>query len=310
MTGTPNCLVILGATASGKTQLAANIAATVNGEVISADSRQVYKHLDIGTGKDYADYIVNGNQIPYHCIDIAEPEEQFFLHNYMEALDNAFVAVSNKQKLPIICGGSGLYLDTLRHNFELTAVPENPDLRLQLDKLSKPELLEKLAGMNKRYTTQVDISSRKRIVRGIEIAIYLEQYGMPPLKQRPQFEPVYIGITSPDHTRVQNIRTRLQKRLKEGLIKEAEMLLQRGLSHQRLQFLGLEYAYLSDFLLGKCTYDKLETALAEAIIKFSKRQITWFKRMEKQGVKIHWVEKNCPFEEVLALIPDSLKQRI
>lgn len=287
-----NCIVVLGTTASGKTHLACNLAYQLDGEVISADSRQVYRQLDIGTGKDLDEYTVNGQAIPYHLIDIAAPGEQFYLHQFMAGLKNAFELVTAKNKLPIVCGGTGLYLDALRKDFSYTQIQENETLRRELEPLSKEALQERLKTFPAAFTKQIDLDSKKRMIRGVEIATYLSENNIDPKAATLPYKPYYIGINSDIDKRKKLISERLKKRVDEGLIAEVEKLLATGITHERLEFLGLEYKFVSRYLQQQLTKDELFTLLQTAIFQFAKRQMTWFRRMEKEGVKIHWIERS------------------
>jgi len=294
-----NCLVVLGPTASGKTRLACQLAFHLNGEIISADSRQVYKGLDIGTGKDLEEYEVNGKKIPYHLIDVCEVETQFYFPDFIRHLKKAFTEITERGHLPIICGGTGLYLEALEKDHSYTQIPENIELREQLKELNKNELIERLRALEDLVTLSgvegrqqpVDLHSEKRIIRGIEIAEYLK--ANPILKEEEIiYKPKYIGITISKEERNTRIDERLKHRLENGLIEEVEGLLKKGIIHDKLQFLGLEYKFISHYLLGKLTKKELFTHLSTAIHQFAKRQMTWFRRMERNGVKIEWVDKD------------------
>lgn len=297
-TNSYNCLVVLGPTASGKTKLACQLAYELNGEIISADSRQVYKGLTIGAGKDLNEYVVSGKQIPYHLIDIWDTDEQFYLSDYIRELKKSFEDITSRGKLPIICGGTGLYLEVLEKDHSFTQIPENLELRNKLNELNKDELIEKLRSANNELVTlsgvegrehSVDLNSKKRIIRGIEIAEYLKQH--PDLKKEELlYKPKYIGIHVDAETRNRRIDDRLKYRLENGLIEEAEGLLKKSITHERLQFLGLEYKFLSYYLQGKLNKQELYTKLSTAIHQFAKRQMTWFRRMERQGIQIEWVD--------------------
>lgn len=288
-----NCIVILGPTACGKTHLACQLAYYLNGEIISADSRQVYKQLNIGTGKDLNEYIINGKEIPYHLIDIVEPEEQFYLHDFVRELKVAFDAITSKHMVPIICGGTGLYLDALRKDFSLTQVKENEALRKQLQELSKLELQKKIKSYSIKELAKVDINSTKRLIRAIEIAEHLKQSNQKLIPSSLPYKPYYIGINVSVEKRKELIYKRLVARINHGLIDEVEGLLQTSVTHERLQFLGLEYKFVSNYLQSKTTKDELIIQLCTAINQFSKRQMTWFRKMEKEGVKINWIEKEA-----------------
>jgi tRNA dimethylallyltransferase len=294
-----NCIVILGPTASGKTKLACRIAYDLGGEIISADSRQVYKGLDIGTGKDLEEYTVNGLQIPYHLINIVEPEKQFYLHEFIQELKNSFDGIHAKNKTPIICGGTGLYLDALRKDFSLTQIPEDKTLREQLELLSKEQLIKQLEKFPTKFYARVDLNSKKRIIRGIEIAKYVTKNGETPSNSEIPYKPYYIGINSDIEIRKKKISDRLMKRLNEGLIEEVEKLLEKGITHERLILFGLEYKFVSMYLRNEISKDELFSRLQTAIFQFAKRQMTWFRKMEKEGVEIHWVS---PSDDITSYI--------
>lgn len=287
-----NCIVILGPTASGKTKLACELAYHLNGEIISADSRQVYKHLDIGTGKDLNEYEINGKKIEHHLIDIVEPGEQFYLHDFIRELKLAFDKITAQNKLPIICGGTGLYLDALHKDFSYTQIKENESLRKKLEELSKEDLIEKLKSYNNKELQKVDLNSKKRIIRSIEIAEYLKNTDTKLEQTNLPYKPYYIGIKTDVEKRRDLIYSRLILRLNNGLIEEVEDLLKKGLTHERLQFLGLEYKFISLYLQDKISKEELILQLSTAINQFAKRQMTWFRKMEKEGVKINWVNKD------------------
>lgn len=300
-----NCIAVLGPTASGKTRLACLLASHLQGEIISADSRQVYRRLNIGTGKDLEEYRVNGAHIPYHLIDVAEPGTQFYLHEFMQALTVCFNDIVYRNKMPIICGGTGLYLDALRKDFSLTQIPENHTLRNELEHLDKNDLVQRLQIFPAQHVAGIDTSSKKRIIRGIEIATFLAMHPGHVKPQQLPYRPLYIGIKPDPEKRRMNISHRLTHRLNNGLIEEARDLLADGMTHEQLQRLGLEYKFLSLFLQNKITYMQLQQQLETAIFQFAKRQMTWFRKMEKEGVTIHWVEKNYNLNELLALIAKS-----
>lgn len=302
-----NCIVVLGPTASGKTRFACEIAAKIKGEVISADSRQVYKDLDIGTGKDLNEYTVNGKIIPYHLISIRDPEKQYFLHEFISDSRAAFEAIRERKNIPIFCGGTGLYLDTLRKDFSLTQVPEDHLLRKELENYSKEDLIKLLDESADDKLSHTDRNSKKRIIRAIEISQYLKENGN--LYQSPElpYHPFYIGIKIDPEVRKEKIRSRLVFRLQNGLIEEVKGLLEKGISQDRLLFLGLEYKWLANYLSEKISYDELVDRLSTAIIQFSKRQMTWFRKMEKEGVKIHWVEQEQR-DEMIELIHSMFRE--
>lgn len=298
-----NSLVVLGPTASGKTRLACHLAYHLGGEIISADSRQVYKDLNIGTGKDLHEYRVNNQNIPVHLINLCEPAQQFYLHQFIEHLHQTIEQLHTQHKLPIICGGSGLYLDALRKDFSFTQIPEDSTLRGKLESISTDDLLLMLNTYPASTTQHVDRHSRKRLIRGIEIAEFFKQGHRLQATQPITLSPLYIGLDPSMELRQQRIASRLAQRLNEGLVQEVEGLLAKGLSHQRLQSLGLEYKFVSRYLLKELSFDQMHEQLRTAIFQFAKRQMTWFRKMEKEGVKIHWVPQEVSMEEVMAVLP-------
>ncbi len=285
-----NCIVVLGPTASGKTRLACQLADRLNGAVISADSRQVYRGLDIGTGKDLEEYTVNGKKIPAYLVDVVSPVEQFYLHQFMQELRRSFDAIEAAGQLPIICGGTGLYLDALRKDFSLTQIPEDVLLRNKLENKNKEELLLRLKKYPDVITKHIDTNSKKRIIRGIEIGEHFAASGILPESGELPYRPYYIGIRIEPETRKQRIAQRLEQRLRNGLVEETEGLLQQGLTHERLLLFGLEYKFCSLYLQGKIDREQLQQQLQTAIFQFAKRQMTWFRKMEREGVDIHWVD--------------------
>lgn len=301
-----NCIVVLGPTASGKTHLACKLAYYLNGEIISADSRQVYKHLNIGTGKDLEEYLINFKKINYHLIDIIDPKEQFYLHDFVRELKLAFDKIINANKLPIICGGTGLYLDALHKDFSFTQIKENEILRKELENLSKEELLKKIKTYNYKELNNVDVNSKKRLLRAIEIAEHLKTSPTKLISNELPYQPYYIGIKTAVEKRRELIYKRLIARLNNGLIEETEALLKSGIIHERLQFFGLEYKFISFYLQQKISKEELILQLSTAINQFAKRQMTWFRKMEKEGVKINWVEKDTSIEQLVKEIKNHL----
>lgn len=292
-----NAIIITGPTASGKTALAVRLAAALNGAIISADSRQVYKNLNIGTGKDLFEYEVNGTKIPYYLIDVAEVDTHFHLYNYITHFFDVFKTIESQQKLPIICGGTGLYLDAVLKKLELAAIPNNLALRSKIENLDKEELIEKLNS----YVTKpekADLSSHKRLVRAIEIAEYLNNTNIPKVPFI-DLNPIIFALDLPTELRRNKITARLKHRLENGMIEEVQQLLQTGISHERLQFLGLEYQYISKYLLNEISFDELFLKLETAIHQYAKRQMTWFRKMEREQKKIHWLDATKDVEENL-----------
>jgi tRNA dimethylallyltransferase len=290
-----NSVIITGPTASGKTALATQLAAQVNGAIISADSRQVYKHLNIGTGKDLSEYEVNGIQIPYYLIDIADVETHFHLYNFITEFFTAFQIIESQNKLPIICGGTGLYLDAIIKKHELTAIPNNLELRNLVEKWSRADLIEKLNSYQTK-PAQADLSSTKRVIRAIEIADYLSNNIQPEINFI-DFNPIIFALDLPLQIRRNNITTRLKNRLENGMIVEVQALLTKGITHKQLQFLGLEYQWISKYLLNEITYNEMFLKLETGIHQYAKRQMTWFRKMEREGNKIHWLDATKPMNE-------------
>ncbi|MCZ4243636.1 tRNA (adenosine(37)-N6)-dimethylallyltransferase MiaA [Pedobacter punctiformis] len=279
-------LIILGATASGKTHLAVNLAHDLNGEIISADSRQVFKHMDIGTGKDLNEYHIKGKIIPHHLIDILEPGERYHVNAFKEDFYNAFQTITHKNRLPILCGGTGMYIHSLLQNQEFTAVPVNEGLRTALELQSREALNERL----NLYSNQehVDINSKKRLIRAIEIAEYLKHNTLDTV-DRPTFKPIVFGLKNTVEITRAKILKRLNERLNAGMIEEVKDLLSYGISQEMLVFYGLEYKFIAQYLAGAFSFDDLKLKLGIAICQFAKRQSTFFRKMEKDGVKINWL---------------------
>jgi tRNA dimethylallyltransferase len=281
-------LMVLGPTASGKTSLAIQLAEQHNGEIISADSRQVYQQMDIGTGKDLNEY--HAANIPYHLINIAKPGEKYHLQRFQIDFEKAFEAIQSKGKLPIVCGGTGLYLESILLPKGQTQIPENKDLRVSLNQLDLDTL--KMIWFNtKKDTRQAkpDLSTKKRCIRAIEIQSFLNQN--PDFKIEDRAIPNYfiIGINPSREVRRQRIERRLIERLEHGMIKEVKNLLVQGISEETLVYYGLEYKYITWYLTGKMNYEEMIRHLLIAIQQYAKRQMTWFRKMEKTH-PIHWID--------------------
>ncbi len=295
-----NSIIITGPTASGKTALAAQLAYALNGEIISADSRQVYKKLNIGTGKDLAEYNVNNTPINYHLIDVAEVGTHFHLYDFITHFYGAFQAIEKQGKLPIICGGTGLYLDAIIKKHELAAIPNNFKLRLQLENLNLEQLIAKLLSYSKK-PENADLTTKKRLVRAIEIAEYLNKNDSPNTNFI-DLKPIIFALDLPKEARRNKISMRLKHRLENGMIDEVKDLINEGISHERLQFLGLEYQYVSKYLSNEMSYDEMFLKLETSIHQYAKRQMTWFRKMEREGNQIHWLDATKPMEESLIAI--------
>ncbi len=292
-----NLITILGPTATGKTKLAAALAAMIRGEIISADSRQVYRGMDIGTGKDLDDYSYNGVEVPYHLIDIVDPGYEYNIFEYQRHFSKAFNEIISNDKIPILAGGSGMYLDAVINGYELTQVPEDLFLRKQLDRLSDEELRDKLQSYEGLHNT-TDLIERKRMIRSIEIKEY-EKLNPGKKVEMPEIDSVTFGLSFERHEIRQRITDRLSQRLENGMIQEVEQLLAKGLKPEQLTFYGLEYKWLTLYVTGQIGYDAMFANLNTAIHQFAKRQMTWFRRMEKRGTKIYWIDGAIPLENKL-----------
>ncbi len=309
-------ITILGPTASGKTPLAAALAQQINGEIISADSRQVYRRMDIGTGKDLADYTVHGsgsmvqclsltiNQepltIPYHLIDICEPGTKYNLFQYQQDFFDAYQDIIGRGKTPILCGGTGLYIEAVLKGYQLSPVPQNPELRARLEGKTLDELTEMLVELKAKNGSvmhnKTDVDSCQRAIRAIEI----EEYNLhtpTPKRELPPIDSLIVGVNIDREARREKITRRLKARLEEGMIEEVRGLLAEGIPAEDLIYYGLEYKFVTEYLVGKMTYDEMFQRLEIAIHQFAKRQMTWFRGMERRGFTIHWIDALQPMEE-------------
>ena len=307
----PQMITILGPTASGKTPLAAALAAalpTVNGEcgaeIISADSRQVYRRMDIGTGKDLADYrLVVGDSvanIPYHLIDICEPGTKYNLFQYQQDFFDAYNNIIGRRVTPILCGGTGLYIEAVLKGYQLSPVPQNPELRQRLEGKSLDELTQMLVELkDKNGSTmhnKTDVDSCQRAIRAIEI----EEYNLhtpTPKRELPPIDSLIIGVDINREARREKITRRLKARLEEGMIDEVKGLMAEGIPAEDLIYYGLEYKFVTEYITGQLTYDEMFSRLEIAIHQFAKRQMTWFRGMERRGFTIHWIDALQPMEE-------------
>lgn len=292
-------LIVLGPTASGKTNLAVNLANSLNGEIISADSRQIFTGMDIGTGKDLAAYFINGKKIKTHLIDILPAGDKYHVNAFKNDFYNAFENICQIKKLPILCGGTGMYIHSILQNQQFTAIPINQALRNKLIALSKADLQQCLNTFPVELRANADFSSVKRLIRAIEIATYLQSNSLEQI-ERPTFNPLVIGLQSDVETRRKRILTRLELRLKNGLVEEVEQLLASGVSEETLIFYGLEYKFVTSFLNAEIDYNTLKERLGIAICQFAKRQMTFFRKMEKDGVRIHWLNAEQATETLVA----------
>ena len=298
-------ITILGPTASGKTPVAARLAVEIDGEVISADSRQVYRRMDIGTGKDLADYVFDDKLIPYHLIDIREPGTKYNLFEYQQDFFDAYQDIRSRGKVPILCGGTGLYIEAVLKGYHLSPVPQNQELRNRLEGKSLAELTQMLTelkqktGSNMHNTTDVD--SCQRAIRAIEIETYNIEHPTP-RRELPPVDSIIIGIDIDRELRREKITRRLKARLDEGMVDEVKALLEEGISPEDLIYYGLEYKFVTEYLIGQTSYDEMFTRLEIAIHQFAKRQMTWFRGMERRGFKIHWIDATLPMDEKIEII--------
>ena len=298
-------ITILGPTASGKTELAAHLASELDAEIISADSRQVYRRMDIGTGKDLDDYVVNGKCIPYHLVDICEPGTKYNLFRYQQDFHKAYEDIRNRKKVPILCGGTGLYIESVIRGYSLSPVPQNQKLRESLSGKSLDELTDILKDLkNKTGSTMhntTDVDSCQRAIRAIEIETFnlhepVEKRAMPPI------DSLVIGVSIDRDLRRQKITNRLKSRLENGMVEEIQGLLNSGVREEDLMYYGLEYKYVTLYVIGKMSYDEMFRQLEIAIHQFAKRQMTWFRGMERRGTKIFWIDATLPTEEKIKQI--------
>jgi tRNA dimethylallyltransferase len=295
-----NLLVVLGPTASGKTHLAVQAARRLNGEIVSADSRQVYRGLDIGSGKDLDEY----GATPYHLIDVVEPGYEFSLFDFAHSFSQLFSEIRGRDRLPILAGGTGLYLDAILRGYTLVGVSENRALRQQLEPLALDALRERLQVLRSHQHNTSDLNDRSRLIRAIEIAEAEDQADAHPLTL-PQLTPQVFGLKWPRQVLRQRITKRLRERLDHGLIEEVANLHEAGVSWETLDYYGLEYRFVAQHLQGQLNRNDLYQKLNSAIHQFAKRQETWFRRMERQGVVIHWLNgEDDPVAELLAVCQD------
>ena len=299
-------IAILGPTASGKTPFAAALAAELHTEIISADSRQIYRGMDLGTGKDLADYTVNGRQIPYHLIDIADPGYKYNVFEYQRDFLTAYEAMKQRGLLPIVCGGTGLYLESVLKGYRLMPVPENTELRERLSDQSLEELTETLR-QYKTLHNSTDVDTVKRAIRAIEIEEYYKQH---PVQERefPALNSLIIGVDIDRELRRAKITRRLKQRLDEGMVDEVRRLMAEGIAPEDLIYYGLEYKFLTLYATDKITYEEMFTELETAIHQFAKRQMTWFRGMERRGFTIEWIDASLPLEEKIAVVKQKIRE--
>ncbi len=302
-----NLVTILGPTATGKTGLAAHLALQIGGEIISADSRQVYRGMDVGTGKDLQDYIVDGRPVPFHLVDIEEPGAHYNVYRFQTDFARVFEDIRSREKFPVLCGGSGLYLEAVLKDYRLIRVPPDQNLRRELEGKSLEELTGILKAMKPRLHNKTDIETPRRALRAIEIERYYREH--PEHENNlPRINSLNVGVKFDRETRRRRITQRLQQRLEEGMLEEVQRLLDHGLTPEQLIYYGLEYKYLTLYLTGKLSYGEMFEKLEIAIHQFAKRQMTWFRGMERRGTEIHWIDGHWPLEEKVAKIRNLLVQ--
>ncbi|MBF1074693.1 MAG: tRNA (adenosine(37)-N6)-dimethylallyltransferase MiaA [Prevotellaceae bacterium] len=298
-------ITILGPTASGKTQLATRLAAAIGGEIISADSRQVYRKMDIGTGKDLAEYEVDGVEIPYHLINIAEPGTKYNLYQYQNDFHKAYNDIEERGKTPVLCGGTGLYIEAVLKGYALSPVPQNDVLRKKLENKTLAELTQMLVDLKAQTGTvmhnQTDVDSGQRAIRAIEIETYNIEHPVD-LRAMPAVNSLVVGVNIAREERRKKITGRLRQRLSEGMVDEIRSLIDNGVAPDDLIYYGLEYKYVTEYIIGKLTYDEMFKRLEIAIHQFAKRQMTWFRGMERRGIAIHWLDAALPMDKKLSEI--------
>lgn len=304
-------ITIIGPTASGKTPFAAALASQIGAEIISADSRQVYRRMDLGTGKDLEDYTVEGVQIPHHLIDIAEPGTKYNLFQYQQDFQNVYSALKESGKPVILCGGTGLYVEAVLKGYALSPVPQNPKLREELAGKSLIELTEILKDLKERNKSamhnRTDVDTANRAMRAIEIETYELEHPTPDRKM-PSVDSIIIGLDIGREERRRKISSRLKKRIDGGMVDEVKSLLDSGIPADDLIYYGLEYKFLTQYVIGQISYDEMYRSLEIAIHQFAKRQMTWFRGMERRGFRIHWIDAMLPMDEKLRLAKEIIRE--
>lgn len=298
-------ITILGPTASGKTTLASHLALKLDAEIISADSRQVYRGMDIGTGKDLDDYDIEGHKIPYHLIDIAEPGSKYNLYEYQKDFHEAYSDICSRGKTPILCGGTGLYIEAVLKGYSLSPVPQNISLRKSFEGKTLQELTSILEGLKQKTGSNMhnktDVDSCQRAIRAIEIEKYNLDHPTT-LRQMPPIDSLVIGVNIERSQRREKITQRLKQRLENGMIEEVRGLLNKEIPAEDLIYYGLEYKFVTEYIIGEISYDEMFHGLEIAIHQFAKRQMTWFRGMERRGFNIHWIDALLPMEEKIEKI--------
>ena len=305
MTGTNKLITVLGPTATGKTSFAAHLAKATDAEIISADSRQVYRGMDIGTGKDIVDYTVDGVQIPYHLVDVKDPGYEYSVYEYQKDFLTAYKGIVERNKNVIQCGGTGLYLSAVLKAYDLVEVPFNDKLRAQLVDFAQENLIQELKKLGKPHN-ETDTQDRKRLLRAIEIETYKKEHPNRPMF--PKMAHTVFGIQLDREIVKKRITERLNLRLEEGMIDEVKQLLAQGVTADQLMFYGLEYRYVTQHVIREISYQEMFQKLNTAIHQFSKRQMTWYRRLEKQGFEIHWIDGTLPLIEKVDIAKDVIKK--
>lgn len=300
---TPTLITILGPTATGKTSLAAEVAYRLGGEVISADSRQVFRGMDIGTGKDLADYHIHDTDIPYHLIDICDPAEEYNAYRFMGDFTVAFNDIVARGKVPIMCGGTGMYLDAVIRGYQLPDAPVDLDFRRSMEQYTDEELTTRLSSYISLHN-HTDTETRDRLLRALEIAEYGRAHPGA-YRHLPDMQHKVFGISFPREVIIERIGLRLRQRLDEGMVDEIKRLIDSGIKPERLMRFGLEYRHCTRYLLGQCTMDELYRDLYTDIRRFAKRQMTWFRRMERNGVEIKWIDGSQPLDDKVAIVAST-----
>lgn len=305
-------ITILGPTACGKTALAVNLAAKTGGEIISADSRQVYRGMDIGTGKDLSEYNVDGKQIPYHLIDIEDAGQKYNLFRFQKDFNAAYEDIVNRGVLPILCGGTGLYMEAVLKGYALSPVPQDDNLRKKLSARTLTELKELLMWLKARNGSamhnETDVDTVSRAIRAIEIEFHNLRHPVDTRRQ-PAVCSLIVGLDVDRDVRRNRITARLKARLDEGMVEEVRGLLAKdGITKEDLMYYGLEYKYVTAYVVGEMSYDDMFKQLEIAIHQFAKRQMTWFRGMERRGFNIHWLNASMPMADKLAQIERWMEQ--
>ncbi len=300
-------IAVIGPTASGKTRLAVDLAAALDSEVISADSRQIYRGMDLGTGKDLGDYIAAGRPVPYHLIDIREPGYKYSIYEYQADFHRVYDDMRRRGRIPVLCGGSGLYVESVLKGYEMYEVPENPQLRSSLEGKTLAEL-EQILSTYKTLHNKTDTDTAKRAIREIEIREYYRTHAAS-LTGYPAVPALVVGVAIDRELRRERISARLRQRLEAGMIEEVRGLLATGIAPESLIYYGLEYKYLTLHVTGQLTYEEMVGQLEIAIFQFAKRQMTWFRGMERRGIPIHWLDFAVPAEEKVTTVLEWYRQK-